>query len=104
MPRRRPVACVCIGCSNVFETLAPHQRSYCSNNCYQLARVKENTMVKTIASSGLTRYTVRALAGGYVVWDTETSTRASRLTALSVASDRALALERLYGTRSATAA
>lgn len=60
--------------------------------------------VSKIAYQGLTRYTVRRLDAGHVVWDTETDSPASRLLELSVACDRALALERLYGTRSTAAA
>jgi hypothetical protein len=95
-----------MACGNEYETRQRVQ-SYCSPLCGSSSpnrRGRREVALDVIAYAGLTRYTVRPLGASFVVWDTETDTRASLPCALSVATDRALVLERRYGTRSSAAA
>lgn len=105
---RRPINVVCLACGASFQTR--RRQSYCSVRCGASSPLhsrnggRPSMRATVVGYPGLTRYVVRPLGVSFVVWDTETDTRASLPCALSVATDRALVLERRYGTRSSAAA
>jgi hypothetical protein len=103
---RRAEPFVCIVCGSQFLSVVrvdrPTPRT-CSRSCTgSLGRgvphQRKGEMTASPTYRGLTRYVLRSWGDLYIVWDTETSSRASRPLPFNACLKRSQELERRYGT------